>query len=85
MEEIIGILKKAIENNDHSAAKSRDIELLIRARTIEILKVQAESGIGFAMEAIAKIAASNPDQSASIQDSIDNLQKILEAKERQGT
>lgn len=81
MEEIIKILMNALNENNHSPEKSRDIELLIRARTIEILKPQAESGMGFAMESIAKIAASSTDKIANIQDSIDTILKMNIQKE----
>lgn len=85
MEEVIKILTDTINNSDHSEKKSKDIELLLKAKAIEILKPQAESGIGFAMEAIAKIASSNINKEISISDAIDNLAKtIAMIKENQG-
>ena len=85
MDKVIEIILKTIEGNSHSDQKSRDIELLIKAKSIEILKPQAASGIGFAMEAISKIAASTSSKEPQIISAIDNLANVLSmALENQG-
>lgn len=59
MQNIITTLSSIIEKGQCSREQNRAIELLIKARSIEILKTQAESGVGFAMEGISRIASSD--------------------------
>lgn len=67
MEEIIQLLNKTITDDNSSLEKNRSFELLIKARTINILKPQAENGVGFAIEAISRIAASDSSMPSAIQ------------------
>ena len=57
MNDIIELIKQNIENGTNSEIKNQTIELLIKARAIEILRPKAEEGMGYAMEAISRIAA----------------------------
>nr|WP_321467668.1 hypothetical protein [uncultured Desulfobulbus sp.] len=57
MNDIIELIKQNIENDTNSEIKNQTIELLIKARAIEILRPKAEEGMGYAMEAISRIAA----------------------------
>jgi len=82
MEEIIALLKRTIEESSYSKDKNRALGLLIQAKTIEILRPQAEQGTGFAMAAIAKIAASISDSKADACDSNDNLSAIFEVNNK---
>ncbi len=59
MQDIINILNSVIEKGQCTMEKNRAIELLIKARSIEILKRQADSGVGFAIEGISRIASSD--------------------------
>ena len=77
MKQTIDILIDTIKNNNHSEGKSRDIELLLKATAIEILKPHAESKIGFAMEAIGKIAASSYSRNSQLNSSIDDIARVL--------
>jgi len=57
MNDIIELIKQNLENGTNSEIKNQTIELLIKARAIEILRPKAEEGMGYAMEAISRIAA----------------------------
>lgn len=57
MNDIITIIKQSIENETYSKDKNQALELFIKARAIEILRPNAEAGMGYAMEAISRIAA----------------------------
>ncbi len=57
MNDIIALIKQAIEDENYSESKNQALELFIKARAIEILRPNAEAGMGYAMEAISRIAA----------------------------
>ena len=66
MQNIIDILVSVIEKGNCSNEQLRAIELLIKARSIEILRRQAESGVGFAMEGISRIASSDTSSPSTL-------------------
>lgn len=86
MEDVIALIKNEISVESDPKIKSKNLELLVKARSIEILRTQAESGTGFAMEAIGRIAASSSEKSSEIKDAISDLAKgiimTLEKKDR---
>ena len=59
MEKIIYNLEKMMDLGKISDDECKIICLLIKAKTIEMLAPQAINGVGFAMEAISKIASSD--------------------------
>lgn len=68
MQDIISSIKKSLEENNCSVARNGLYELMIKARAIDILKEQANLGVGFAIEAIGRIAASSAVRSASLEE-----------------
>jgi hypothetical protein len=71
VKDIIESLKKAIEQGTSSSVLNQTFELLIKAQSIEILRPKAEEGMGFAMEAISRIAASETIPPSAINTSND--------------
>jgi hypothetical protein len=77
MQEIIDVIKDVVKGDSHSENKSRNIELLLKAYAIQLLKPQVDSGIGFAMEAVGKIASSGYTRNNDLKGSIEELTRII--------
>jgi len=60
MKQVITLLYDYLEKGEISDEKNKAFELLIKARSIDILKEKAEQGVGFAIEGLSRIASSQP-------------------------
>ena len=77
MKQLIDILTDLIKEESPSEQKTIYLELLLKAEAINIIKPHAETGVGFALEAISRIASSSHNRSAGLKESIDDLGKML--------
>lgn len=77
MEKLLNIINTTIENESHSEKRTRDLELLLKAEAINIIKPHAEAGVGFAFEAISRIASSGYSRNSELKESIGELTRII--------
>ena len=78
MDDVIKIILKELGSGSCSQDKAVWVELLIKANAIQQLQAHVDSGMGFAIEALGKIAASSSISDSSLPDAIEKVAKSIE-------